>query len=264
MKRLDEKIQTLPIVRFREGKQEELTDLVIKESVLSIFLNHHKLVSLICSPDHYQYLAVGFLLSEGIIQSPAEIKSITIEESCVLIEAELQNSTLEYAVTIASGCGKGVTFHRALEVKKERHFDFLLSPETVSRLMKEFEQSSHLFKITGGVHAAAVANNKEILIFHEDLSRHNALDKVLGECWLENISLQDKIVLLSGRVSSEILLKVARTEISVVISHSAVTNLAVELAEKVGITLLGFARGRRINVYSHPQRIRNFSEDLTF
>jgi FdhD protein len=121
---------------------------------------------------------------------------------------------------------------------------------------EEFIERSELFKATGGVHGAALCDADNLLIFSEDIGRHNAVDKIFGECILKDISMDNRIIITSGRVSSEILLKVARASIPLLISKSATTNLAVKLANELGVTLIGFVRGERMNVYTHRWRIR--------
>ena len=123
-------------------------------------------------------------------------------------------------------------------------------------MVKKFQMKSELYKTTGGTHSAALSDGENILIFHEDIGRHNAVDKVIGDAFLQQIRLDDKILITSGRVSSEILLKVAKGGIPLLVAISAPTDMAVELANKLGITLIGFARGKRMNVYTHEERIK--------
>ena len=118
-------------------------------------------------------------------------------------------------------------------------------------LIKEFNKSSQLFLDTGGVHSCALCDINKIIIFKEDIGRHNALDKVLGKALLEDIDFRDKIILTSGRISSEILIKTAKRQIPVIVSRSAPTSLSIDIAKKLNITLIGFARGKRMNIYSN-------------
>jgi len=114
---------------------------------------------------------------------------------------------------------------------------------------------SRVFKATGGVHSAALCDTQNILVFSEDIGRHNAIDKIFGECILEDIPTDEHLIITSGRVSSEILLKVAKRSIPILISKSAPTNLGVRLADDLGITLIGFVRGERMNVYTNKWRV---------
>ena len=115
---------------------------------------------------------------------------------------------------------------------------------------------SKLFKSTGGAHAAALCDSDRLLVFKEDIGRHNAVDKAFGECLTNGIETEGKLLLTSGRISSEILLKSVKRGIAILASRSAPTSLAVQFAEKAGLTLVGFVRGKRMNVYSNAQRIK--------
>jgi len=130
-----------------------------------------------------------------------------------------------------------------------------ISTQEVFNLVSEFQRRSQVYRATGGVHSAALCDTKSILVFSEDIGRHNAIDKIIGECILNDISTDDHIVITSGRISSEILLKVAKRSIPIVISKSAPTNLGVRLADDLGVTLIGFVRGKRMNVYTNSWRV---------
>jgi len=131
----------------------------------------------------------------------------------------------------------------------------VISTSEILALVRESRHRSSIYRMTGGVHSAALCDRKHILVFADDIGRHNAIDKIFGQCLLENIPIGENIILTSGRISSEILLKVAKRKIPMIISKSAPTDLGVRLAEDLGITLIGFARGRRMNVYAHDRRM---------
>ena len=128
-------------------------------------------------------------------------------------------------------------------------------PAEIFNMVEKFISRSKIFKATGGIHGAALCDTKGIIVFSEDIGRHNAIDKVFGECMLRDFSTHDRIIVTSGRISSEIVLKVARTEIPLLISKSAPTDIGVKLADDLGITLVGFVRKRRMNVYTHAHRV---------
>lgn len=121
--------------------------------------------------------------------------------------------------------------------------------------MREMQESSHVFKGTGGVHNAAICTQEEMIVSRTDIGRHNALDKLYGHCLLNKIPVRDKILVFSGRISSEVLTKAAKIGVGIVLSKSAPTDLAIKLAEDLNITAVGFIRGSSFNVYSHPSRI---------
>ena len=158
---------------------------------------------------------------------------------------------------ITSGCGKGASFYRMADVQGQAKIQSQLriSAHEVFDLVNEFQHRSQVYRATGGVHSAAFCNTKGILTFSEDIGRHNAIDKVFGECILTDIPTDDCMIITSGRITSEILLKVAKRKIPIIISISAPTNLGVRLADDLGITLIGFVRGKRMNVYTNRWRV---------
>ena len=122
--------------------------------------------------------------------------------------------------------------------------------------MHDLQERALIFRATGGMHSAALADREGLIIFYEDIGRHNAVDKIVGESLLRGISLKEKILLCSGRLGSEILLKAAQLQLPLLISRAAPTTLSIELAEALNITLIGFVREGRMNIYSHPHRVR--------
>ena len=158
---------------------------------------------------------------------------------------------------IGSGCSGIVTFYRDIDARRcvplgnETEYSY----QKISSLMRQFQQSSLTFKHTGGVHSCALCSQEGMEIFTEDIGRHNAMDKIFGECFIKGISIQDKFILTSGRVSSEILIKAVKQKVPIIASHSAPTDLAVGLAEKLNLTLIGFVRGCRMNIYTNNYRI---------
>jgi FdhD protein len=158
---------------------------------------------------------------------------------------------------ITSGCGKGTAFYSVADAVNQNKVESqtAVSAHQVLSLMKEFQQRSEVFKDTGGVHSAALSDGENIITFSEDIGRHNAIDKIFGECLWEEIPTRDRIILTSGRVSSEVLFKTAKRSIPIIISKSAPTDMAIRAALNLGITLVGFVRGKRMNVYANSWRI---------
>ncbi len=250
------------IVRIRQGEYEEIDDQVTIEAPVTIYLNGSELVTLLCTPEKLEYLALGFLRSEGLLSGIGDLESIRIREDEGLVEVDLKEGAglaekLYGKRTVTSGCGKGTVFFSALDSLRSSPLTGTLkiSPEKMARLMEALQDKAELYKATGGVHSAALADGEQLLYFCEDIGRHNALDKIVGQCLREGISTEDKIIVCSGRLSSEILLKSAKLKIQLLISRAAPTSLCVELAETLNITLAGFVRGKRCNVYTHPWRI---------
>jgi FdhD protein len=267
----DERVDRLKITKVSSGKKEEIEDVVVAEAALTIILNKEKVIALLCTPQDQEYLAVGFLFSEGFVQNKKGIERIDFDRKkneINIITKSKRSIPSDFSQvsrhrlrtkTLTSGCAKGVTFSNMENIDPAK--DLLIDLQTtltcseIQRLMHEFEKRSVLFHQTGGVHAAALANKNEILIYFEDIGRHNAVDKVFGKCLLEEISCEDKLLLLSGRISSDILAKASKSKVTIIVSRSAPTSLAVKNAQKLGITLVGFARGSKMNIYSFPLRI---------
>jgi FdhD protein len=230
----------------REGRQE-VGDFVTEEMPLTIILNNQELVTLLCSPRDLNYLAVGFLVSEGLLRGKEEIKSVLVDNRRGVARVETTGEKVDagelmFKRLITSGCGRGASFSRAADAREvvKVTSESQISAAEVFNLTRVFQQRSQVYRSTGGVHSAALCDNKNILAFHEDIGRHNAVDKVFGQAILEGIATGDRALLTSGRISSEILLKVAKRRVPILISKSAPTNAGVSLARDMGITLVGF------------------------
>jgi FdhD protein len=258
---LDE-VERVPLLRFSGDEKKRTDDLVVREFPLTIILNNQELVTLLCTPVHLDHLAVGFLSSEGLLKNKNEIKKITVDEKRGVVRLETTEDTeradeLVFKRLITSGCGRGASFYSAADAAEQIKVESKTSVSTaeIFELIEDFQHRSQIFRTTGGVHSAALCDNEKILFFSEDIGRHNAIDKIVGECFLKEIPTDGKIVLTSGRVSSEILFKIARRNIPLLISRSAPTDMSVKLAGELGVTLVGFARGKRMNIYANDWRI---------
>jgi FdhD protein len=260
--KVDNETEKFPVLKFTETGSSSIEDIVAKEFPLTIILNNQELATLLCSPANLRYLAVGFLFSEGLLKSKDEIKRIRVDDrrGVVRVETEGDEELARDALFkrfLTSGRGKGASFYSAAAAqghgKVESQIE-ISAPEVLA-LANKFQRRCRVYRATGGVHSAALCDTRNIIVFSEDIGRHNALDKIFGECLLNDIATDDHIIITSGRVSSEILLKVARRNIPIIVSKSAPTNLGVRLAADLGVTLVGFVRGKRMNVYTHAGRI---------
>jgi len=257
--------ETKPITTVRitsEGKKPK-EELVVREVPFTIIVNGKELVTLLCTPSGLIYLAAGFLASEGLLKKKEDIKEMVLNEQgwhlrITVNESAIDPEALPSRRLITSGCAGAASFYRSTNARLVAPIEdspLQISWDQVFSLMKAFQQKSSLFHETGGVHSCALSTTGQIEVFADDIGRHNAVDKVFGECLLEDIPTQNKVLLTSGRVSSEILLKVAKRQVPIIISPSAPTDLAVGLAQKLKLTIIGFARGKRMNVYSAAERV---------
>jgi FdhD protein len=262
VKSAEENVERVAIYRIDRDSKQAGEDIVVKELPLTILLNGRELVTLLCSPANLKYLAIGFLLSEGLLHSKNDIKSIIDDEQRGIVRVETVtylNGEEEqvFKRIITPVCGRGAAFYSAADAAGMNGVksDLQATGAEILRLMNQFQHRSETYRSTGGVHSAALCDNNILNIFSEDIGRHNAIDKIFGQCLWEGIPTNNQIILTSGRISSEIVIKIARNNVPILASKSAPTNTAVKLADLLGITLIGFVRGTRMNVYSHHQRI---------
>lgn len=249
-------IQTFRIKRINDSGIEEIEDAVIQETPLTVVVNGQELVTVVCSPEKEELLAIGFLHSEGIIQKLEDIHDYWLDEKARTVSINLNTVNIDEKILsrkrlVTSGCGRGISFYTYEDALKSKEIEHKteITPAHAFSLMKGFHKQSDLFIRTGGAHSAALAK-EDILLFSEDIGRHNAVDKIIGEALVKRIHFEDKILLSSGRISSEVILKAAKVGIPVVISRSAPTSIAVNIARELNMTLLGFVRGRKANIYS--------------
>jgi FdhD protein len=250
------------VLNIRDGEATEEERNVVREVPLTIYVNGEELITLLTTGDANRELTVGFLLSEGFLKESKELLSIRVNddagEADVRISGDLESvGKLWGKRTVTSGCGKGATFYHLLDSLNTQKIDsdITIKASQIHTLMGELNRLSVLYRDTGGVHNCALADTDKILVFRDDIGRHNAVDKIYGACFLENTSLDDKLLLTTGRISSEMTVKTTRMGVSVLISRSAPTSLALELAERVGLTVVGYVRGGGMVVYTGKERI---------
>ncbi|MDY6911431.1 MAG: formate dehydrogenase accessory sulfurtransferase FdhD [Chloroflexota bacterium] len=259
---MSEDTVTASTLRIADTERSDKDEVVVREFPLTIIFNDQELVTMLCSPSKLKYLALGFLTSEGLIRDKSEVKKVSLNEKRGVVRVDTDGTAITdgemvFKRFITSGCGKGATFRSVADAVTQTKVDSqtTVSASQVFAMMKEFQHISMVFKETGGVHSASLSDGESLLIFTEDIGRHNAIDKIFGECLWEGVPTEGRIILTSGRVSSEVLSKVAKRGIPIIASRSAPTDLAIRTALELGITLLGFVRGTRMNVYANDWRI---------
>ena len=258
---MENEVERFPVLRFTKEGRSSLEEVVAREFPVTIILNDQELVTLLCSPNNLKYLVVGFLSSEGLLESKDEIKKIVVDDERGVIRLDtVEDKGFDQDVLfkrlITSGCGRGASFYSAADATSQKvESQTEISADEVFALANEFQHGSEVYLATHGVHSAALCDRKSILVFSEDIGRHNAIDKIFGKCLLEDIPTDDRVIITSGRISSEILHKVAKRGIPIIISIAAPTNLGVKIADNLGITLIGSVRGKKMNVYTNDWRI---------
>lgn len=250
------------VLRISKGDCRQSRAVVVREIPLTIFLNEREIITLLCTGAHVESLAVGFLKSEGLLQRRRGLQSVVYDEASQTVRVFTNESTelaeqLFGKRTITSGCGKGTIFYSVLDSLQSHPLDnkITIRPEQVRLLMSELLRRSDLYRKSRGVHNCALANSGGIVVFRADIGRHNAVDMILGECFMRSIPTDDKILVTTGRITSEILIKAAKMQIPMLISRSAATSLSLELAQALNMAVFGYVRGGSILVYTGDKNL---------
>ena len=236
---------------------------VVRETAWNIYVNGQELVTLLCTPDKMNFLVLGFLASEGVISGLDDVALLRVcEDEGNIVDCRLAGKevVLPTRRVLLSGCGGGVTFEDLKATHAGLTSSLSVTPAQISTLMRDLQKSAEIYREAGGTHASALSDGDRLLVVAEDVGRHNTLDKIRGECIYHGIPTKDRILLTTGRISSEMVKKAIGIEVPIVVSRTSPTDLAVTLADSWGITLVGYVRGRRMNIYTHRERIALIEE----
>jgi len=246
---------------YQSGQWEVVTAKVIVEAPVSLTVNGEVWLSFMCTPVDLEAMAVGFLFNEGLIHTKAEIASVSVCPAGDNIDVWLYHKIDKpERWRRTSGCTGGVTAVDGERASTPMSITGVrgganLSPEQVYSLIAQLFDAQDVYRETGGVHTSALSDGNTVILAAEDIGRHNTLDKIAGRCILEEVDTDRKVIMTTGRISSEMLQKAARLGTSVIISRTSPSSLSIRMAEKWGITLIGYARRNRFQVYTHPERI---------
>lgn len=224
------------------------------EMPLTIFVNGQEVATILCTPARLTQLVLGFLYLEGIITDQREVASLRVCEDEPIADVRLLKSEFKAPPrrTITSGCGSGISFDTQPPPVVS---DLMVTSGEILALMRQLYQNQDLFQEVGGIHSSALADREKTLVSAEDIGRHNTLDKIMGACLMMGLSTQDKILLTTGRISSEMVLKAARMQVPIIVSRGTPTERAVRLGKELGITVVGYARSNRLSVFSGDERV---------
>lgn len=230
---------------------------VIEEAPIAIYVNGRELATLMCTPVAVEDLVIGFLTGEGIIAGPEEVVllRVCVDEGLVNVRLARPDVALPQRRILTSGCSGGVTFDDLSEGHEPITSSLCVSPARLVELMGLMQRFGPLSGRVKGMHTSALSDGEKLLVVAQDVGRHNTIDKIWGECLRRGITTEGRLLLSTGRISSEMLSKAAKMRVPLVVSRTSVTSLSVQLAEAWGITLVGYARGRRMDVYTHPERL---------
>lgn len=261
------KTQSSQFLRYRASQWETLGKGLIVETPVSLTVNGQVLITLMCTPTDLEALAVGFLFNEGIVKNREEVDLVQVCPHGDNVDVWL-NHPVEQPKQWrrTSGCSGGATAVILEGLHPELRNGFVLEPCTINRLVEMLTNTQELYREVGGVHTSILSDGERVVVSAEDVGRHNSLDKIAGRCLLNSIDLPRRILVTTGRISSEMIQKAARIGASIVISRTSATSLSVKMAEKWNITLIGYARRDQFIVYTHPERILQtqavFEKDL--
>ncbi len=257
-----------PIRCYRAGVASARADTLVVETRVELDINDGRLRwAMLCLPENLDALAVGFLRSEGVLRSRADLHEVLVQPDArrVCLRGDFDEDALDTLTsrwTWGTGCGSGGTGQDLTSPRGDiensaatQACEMKISADTLLQLGREFDGRAKLWRATGGVHACALAGADGLAIFAEDVGRHNAFDKIVGLALLGDIDLAGKVILSTGRLSAEIVSKAMACGATMLVSRSAVTALAVDLGKKFNITLVGFARGERLNIYTGFERV---------
>ena len=254
---MDDGIRSLSFTRYVDGRLQPVTKSVIRESLWTLHVNGQEWLDILCTPRQMKALVYGFLCNEGVIARAEDVVSVQFYgDGYIAVHLHDPKVPLPIRRALTSGCGGGTTFADLAGAFEPVASDLTITPKRLLALMKSLQQRAELYQASGGVHASALADGDRLLVMAEDVGRHNTLDKVRGECLLRGLSPEGKILVTTGRISSEMLIKAVRMKVPVLASHSSPTDFAVRLARQLGVTLIGYARGNRLDVYTGEARIQ--------
>ncbi|MEJ2717329.1 MAG: formate dehydrogenase accessory sulfurtransferase FdhD [Deltaproteobacteria bacterium] len=229
-----------------------------REAPYTLFVNDREILSIATLPTHLKELFIGFLVSEGILLRPKEILECAVDHAARIVRVELdvpedRLAGLERKGMLTSGCAGGVIFSVEAAATRRQHNRKRLkvSTSTIIERMKELDRYPGLYKVTRGVHAASLADAERTYVVLEDLGRHNAVDKIAGYCFLNHVETRDKLLLSTGRITSEVLIKAARSNFPVIISRSSASSVAIATAKQQHIDVATYVRAGRFNYFSH-------------
>ena len=231
------------------------------ELPLTIYLNKKEVVTLMTLGHYPESLVIGYLRNQGFVSKLSDIESVQVDwdTNSAAVKSisnldEFENKLTHRVVT--SGCGQGTTFGGIWDDLKDKNLQTTkLRQSSIYKILKLLHDKNEIYRKSGAVHGCAICDENNIIDFIEDVGRHNAVDAIAGNMWLNNIESTNKIFYTTGRLTSEMVIKVAQMNISYLISRSGITEMGLNVAKETGVTLIGRAKGRHFLVYNGHQNI---------
>lgn len=239
-----------PLIKVNNLDSIESKDTVVTEFPLGLVVNDKYENTFLCTPFKLEELVVGYLSSRNLINCKEDILTLEINHDKKIAYVNIDESSIKLDENTFY-----LNEYDFLKANPICNDDLKVNASDIYKVMENNLNLSQLFKNTAGVHCISIYGNGELIIACEDVARHNALDKAIGYCILNDIPLNDKIIFVSGRFSFEMMKKAAKVHVPIIVAKSATTNLVIEAAQKLNITLVGFVRDNKMNIYTNPHRI---------
>ena len=234
---------------------------VAGESPLTLYVDGREIVTLMTLGTHPEALTIGYLRNQRFIRELAQIRDVSVDWRTESVRVSTWEGVAGWddklkKRTVTSGCGQGTVFSCTLDALYTINLpEVSVRQSMIYGLLDNIRQHNEIYKRAGAVHGCGLCRNTDILIFVEDVGRHNAADAIAGSMWLEYLSGADKIFYTTGRLTSEIVMKTAQMGIPVLLSRSGVTNMGLELAQELGVTMIARAKGKHFLVYNGAENI---------
>jgi len=239
------------VIRF-EGKPSKVVETIVNDEEIEMIINNSVSRRFSISPNSLREFTVGYLLGEGLTGSVDNINNISIEENIINAEIDLDDFDIRKELVVGSDCFGG--WRTKIEFVGKVKSDFTISKEALIEAFGKLKKEAKVWQETGGTHVAGLVYEDNFIAI-EDVSRHVAVDKVIGAGALKNYDFSKSFIVYSGRMPADMLIKIARVGIPIIASNAAPTSSGFSVAEEARVTMLGFVRGERFNIYTHPHRI---------
>jgi FdhD protein/cysteine desulfurase len=251
--------ETIKSIKYQKNEKSETNfikkdEVIVKDETINLNINETLQRGFSISPNSLKDFAVGYMLGEGLITNINNIEDITIHENQITAKINLEDFDIRKELMVGSDCFGG--WRSKIDFINKVKSNLTLKPEEILKNMEILKEKAITWQKTGGTHVAGIINKKkDIFIVKEDVSRHVAVDKVIGAGAIEKIDFKESYIIYSGRMPADMLIKIARVGIPILISNAAPTASGYTVAKEANITMIGFARKNRFNVYTNPERI---------
>ncbi|WP_414469805.1 formate dehydrogenase accessory sulfurtransferase FdhD [Methanobacterium sp. ACI-7] len=248
---MPEMVKKINAIRVDE-EAHEIEEIISDDQEIKIMVNKTVIGTFSMSPANLKEFVIGYLLGEGLLSSKDDISKLKIEDKLIEVETDLADFDLRRELVMSSDCFGGM--RSKIDLTKKVESDHKITKEMVLEASKKLRESSSIWSATGGTHIAALVTEDDFIAI-EDVSRHVAIDKVVGAAELRGIDFSNCFMFSSGRMPGDMIIKIARIGIPIIASKSAPTSSGYMVGEEANVTIIGFVRGKRFNIYTHPERV---------